>query len=84
MPDELEAIVEIPRGSRNKYEMKHESGEQPMREEIVKVALDAADRVKERRPDIRPVAEDFEWGMLNGKLSALRWMLGEDWDELYT
>jgi len=27
---------------------------------------------------------DFEWGMINGKLSALRWFLGEDWDELYT
>lgn len=26
----------------------------------------------------------FEWGMINGKLSALRWALGEDWDELYT
>ena len=26
----------------------------------------------------------FEWGMVNGKLSALRWALGEDWDELYT
>lgn len=30
------------------------------------------------------VYDDFEWGMVNGKLSALRWMLGEDWDELYT
>lgn len=28
--------------------------------------------------------DDFEWGMVNGKLSALRWALGEDWDELYT
>ncbi|MGJ7536583.1 MULTISPECIES: PIN domain-containing protein [unclassified Variovorax] len=27
---------------------------------------------------------DFEWGMINGKLSAIRWMWGEDWDELYT
>ena len=27
---------------------------------------------------------DFEWGMINGKLSALRWILGDDWDELYT
>jgi hypothetical protein len=26
----------------------------------------------------------FEWGMLNGKLSALRWCLGEDWDMLDT
>jgi hypothetical protein len=27
---------------------------------------------------------DFEWGMINGKLSALRWALGEQWDMLDT
>ena len=28
--------------------------------------------------------DDFEWGMINGKLSAIRWMLGDEWDMLDT
>jgi hypothetical protein len=28
--------------------------------------------------------DHFEWGMINGKLSALRWVLGDDWDMLDT
>ena len=54
-------------------------------DEIWKGALKAARTTKKRlgKENVGPWT-DFEWGMLNGKLSALRWMLGEDWDELYT
>ncbi len=30
------------------------------------------------------LVDDFGWGMFSGKLSALRWVLGDDWDMLDT
>lgn len=48
-------------------------------------ALAAAKRTEEELgPDNIGPWTDFEWGMLNGKLSAIRWMLGDDWDMLDT
>jgi len=48
-------------------------------------ALAAAKRVEEEvgLEDLGPWS-DFEWGMINGKLSAIRWMLGYEWDMLDT
>lgn len=48
-------------------------------------ALEAARRTEEEVgiENLGPWG-DFEWGMLNGKLSALRWVMGDDWDMLDT
>jgi hypothetical protein len=52
---------------------------------VLKVALEAARKVERRygKKNLGPW-DDFEWGMINGKLSALRWVLGDDWDMLDT
>lgn len=52
---------------------------------VWEMALAAAKRTEEELgPDNIGPWTDFEWGMLNGKLSAIRWMLGDDWDMLDT
>jgi hypothetical protein len=52
---------------------------------ILKDAIRAARNVERRygKKNLGPW-DDFEWGMINGKLSALRWALGDEWDMLDT
>jgi len=68
----------IPQKEHNNYE----AG--TVRDDIWKGALKAAIDVEQRYPDTLGPWTDFEWGVLNGKLSALRWVLGDDWDMLDT
>lgn len=58
-------------------------GSDVIHEHILKGAIQSAERVEEKYEDTGPWT-DFEWGMINGKLSALRWVLGDDWDMLDT
>jgi hypothetical protein len=57
----------------------------PVQRDVWELALKAAKRVEQRRglKNLGPW-DDFEWGMVNGKLSALRWVLGDEWDMLDT
>lgn len=50
---------------------------------IWKSALEAAKRKEKEygKEELGPW-DNFEWGMLNGKQSALRWALGDEWDML--
>lgn len=45
----------------------------------------AAARVERKygKENLGPYSK-FDWGMINGKLSALRWVMGEEWDMLDT
>ena len=54
-------------------------------EDIIKGMLKGKREAEKRygKKNLGPWTE-FEWGMLSGKLSALRWVLGDDWDMLDT
>lgn len=57
----------------------------PIQRDVWVRARKAAARV-ERKYGVENLGpySDFDWGMINGKLSALRWVLGDEWDMLDT
>lgn len=61
------------------------AGDHPGVERLHAIAGQGRKRVEEAFPpsELGPYS-DFELGMLNGKLSALRWVLGSEWDFLDT
>lgn len=64
-----------------KLESKTESKEL---ERLMEIAGSPMARVEAKYGDTLGPYSDFEWGMFNGKMSALRWVLGSEWDFLDT
>ncbi len=54
-------------------------------DEVWTGAQKAAKRMERKygKDNLGPYSK-FEWGMINGKLSALRWVFGDEWDMLDT
>jgi predicted nucleic acid-binding protein len=63
---------------------RYEEGDSDITQDSYKVSKEAQARELARRPDLRLSESNFEWGMWNGKLSTLRWVLGSEWDFLDT
>ena len=52
--------------------------------DILEGAKESARKVEAKYPEECKLLTDWEFGYLSGHLATLRWVMGEDWDELYT
>jgi hypothetical protein len=57
------------------------TGEYPPKE-IWDKTLENAEKIEKEIPEDERVLDDFNWGKVNGELSAIRWVLGSEWGDL--
>lgn len=73
------------RSMSHEWELKQTGEHNEAVEDLRRIAGPARRRIQDLYglEDLGPYT-DFEWGMLHGKMSALRWVLGDEWDFLDT